>query len=219
MERILIIDDEESIRRSLEGILGDEGYQTRIAADGDAALALLAREPSADLVLLDIAMPGRDGISVLAELRERWPQLPVVMMSGHGTIDTAVRSTRLGAFDFRTAARQVLLHDRLQIVDVVEEHLFDVADRCFDVARHRDIDHEEWISPVATGDRFDLRARDDRALRSGLRDMRLEREGEAQSRQDPEMSAPHRVVPILLQQGQYYGTAEPAATSPEVLQP
>jgi two-component system nitrogen regulation response regulator NtrX len=100
VERILIVDDEESIRRSLEGILCDEGFETRVAADGDAALALLARELPPDLVLLDIAMPGRDGISLLAELRERWPQLPVVMMSGHGTIDTAVRSTRLGAFDF-----------------------------------------------------------------------------------------------------------------------
>ena len=100
MDRILIVDDEESIRRSLEGILCDEGFETRFAADGDAALAALARELPPDLVLLDIAMPGRDGVSVLAELRERWPQLPVVMMSGHGTIDTAVRTTRLGAFDF-----------------------------------------------------------------------------------------------------------------------
>ena len=100
MERILIVDDEESIRRSLEGILSDEGFETWIAEGGDAALAALARESPPDLVLLDIAMPGRDGLAVLAELRERWPQLPVVMMSGHGTIETAVRTTRLGAFDF-----------------------------------------------------------------------------------------------------------------------
>ena len=100
MDRILIVDDEESIRRSLEGILCDEGFETRLADGGDAALAALAREAPPDLVLLDIAMPGRDGLAVLAELRERWPQLPVVMMSGHGTIETAVRTTRLGAFDF-----------------------------------------------------------------------------------------------------------------------
>jgi two-component system nitrogen regulation response regulator NtrX len=100
VQRILIVDDEESIRRSLEGILCDEGFETRVAADGNAALAALVREEPPDLVLLDIAMPGRDGIAVLAELRERWPRLPVVMMSGHGTIETAVRSTRLGAFDF-----------------------------------------------------------------------------------------------------------------------
>jgi two-component system nitrogen regulation response regulator NtrX len=100
MERILIVDDEESIRRSLQGILSDEGFATRLAADGDAALAALAQEDPPALVLLDIAMPGRDGVSVLAELRERWPLLPVVMMSGHGTIETAVRTTRLGALDF-----------------------------------------------------------------------------------------------------------------------
>jgi two-component system nitrogen regulation response regulator NtrX len=100
VERILIVDDEESIRRSLEGILADEGFETRIAADAESALGALAREAPPDLVLLDIAMPGRDGLSVLAELRERFPRLPVVMMSGHGTIETAVRTTRLGAFDF-----------------------------------------------------------------------------------------------------------------------
>jgi two-component system nitrogen regulation response regulator NtrX len=100
VERILIVDDEESICRSLAGILCDEGYETRIAESGDAALAALGREPLPDLVLLDIAMPGRDGLAVLAEVRERWPELPVVMMSGHGTIETAVRTTRLGAFDF-----------------------------------------------------------------------------------------------------------------------
>jgi two-component system nitrogen regulation response regulator NtrX len=99
--RVLIVDDEESIRRSLSGLLSDEGYEVASAADGEAALALLrndAVEP--DLVLLDIAMPGRDGMSVLEEVRGRWPELPVVMMSGHGTIETAVRATRLGAFDF-----------------------------------------------------------------------------------------------------------------------
>src|SRR5262245_41662744 len=100
METILIVDDEESIRRSLEGILSDEGFRTVLADGGDGAIALLSREEPLDLVLLDIAMPGRDGLSVLAELRERWPHLPVVMMSGHGTIETAVRTTRLGAFDF-----------------------------------------------------------------------------------------------------------------------
>ena len=100
MGRILIVDDEASIRRSLEGILSDEGFQTAAAADGESALLAIDREGPQDLVLLDIAMPGRDGVEILGELRERWPQLPVVMMSGHGTIETAVRTTRIGAFDF-----------------------------------------------------------------------------------------------------------------------
>ncbi len=98
-DNILIVDDEESIRRSLAGILSDEGFSTEDAPDGEKALEHL-RQGLPDLVLLDIAMPGRDGISILEELRQLWPELPVIMMSGHGTIETAVRATQLGAFDF-----------------------------------------------------------------------------------------------------------------------
>ncbi len=101
MNRILIVDDEESIRRSLAGILSDEGFETDSVADGESALTALRQgEEVPDLVLLDIAMPGRDGVEILAEIRQAWPALPVVMMSGHGTIETAVRATQLGAFDF-----------------------------------------------------------------------------------------------------------------------
>ncbi len=100
MSRILIVDDEEGIRRSVAGILEDEGFSTCCAEDGDSALTAISRDGPPELVLLDIAMPGRDGVEVLVELRERWPALPVVMMSGHGTIETAVRTTRYGAYDF-----------------------------------------------------------------------------------------------------------------------
>ena len=100
MSRILVVDDEEGIRRSLAGILSDEGFDTTPARDGEEALASIASEGLPDLVLLDIAMPGRDGVEILVELRERWPALPVVMMSGHGTVETAVRTTKLGAYDF-----------------------------------------------------------------------------------------------------------------------
>ena len=101
MSCILIVDDEESIRLSLAGLLADEGYETAAARDGERTLDLLrARAEGIDAVLLDIAMPGRDGVDVLEEIRARWPELPVVMMSGHGTIEIAVRATRLGAFDF-----------------------------------------------------------------------------------------------------------------------
>jgi two-component system nitrogen regulation response regulator NtrX len=97
--RVLVVDDEAAIRRSLAGILADEGYEAALAEDGDKALASV-RDHAPDVVLLDIAMPGRDGISVLEELRRTHAALPVVMMSGHGTIETAVRATQLGAFDF-----------------------------------------------------------------------------------------------------------------------
>ncbi len=99
MTQILIVDDEESIRRSLAGILSDEGFNTETASNGALALESV-RTRAPDLILLDVAMPGRDGVEVLEELREDWPRLPVIMMSGHGTIETAVRATKFGAFDF-----------------------------------------------------------------------------------------------------------------------
>ncbi len=100
MSRVLIVDDEAGIRRSLCGILSDEGFEANAVSDGEAAIACLAGDAAPDLVLLDIAMPGRDGVEILVEIVARWPGLPVVMMSGHGTIETAVRTTRHGAYDF-----------------------------------------------------------------------------------------------------------------------
>ena len=96
---ILIVDDEESIRQTLNGILEDEGYKTIEAENGSAALDII-QEESPDLVLLDIWMPGIDGIQTLEMIRQRFPETTAVMMSGHGTIETAVRATRIGAFDF-----------------------------------------------------------------------------------------------------------------------
>jgi len=98
--RILIVDDEAGIRHSLAGILGDEGFETTAAADGEEAIRAIIDEGAPDLALLDIAMPGRDGVEILVEIAERWPEVPVVMMSGHGTIETAVRTTKHGAYDF-----------------------------------------------------------------------------------------------------------------------
>ncbi len=96
---ILIVDDEPSIRTSLQGALSDEGYGTVSAANGQEALEL-ARSRSPDVVLLDIWMPGTDGLATLQQLKGEFPSLPVVMMSGHGTIETAVKATKLGAYDF-----------------------------------------------------------------------------------------------------------------------
>ena len=98
---ILIIDDEEDIRDLIAGILADEGYSTRVAGDSDAALAAVrARLPQ--LVILDIWLQGSklDGIQILEVLTREHPDLPVVMISGHGTIETAVASIRQGAYDF-----------------------------------------------------------------------------------------------------------------------
>ena len=101
MNHILVVDDETEIRSSLEEILREEGYGVAGAADADEAMTLLGDVPY-DVVLLDIWLPGRDGLKVLAEIRE-WPaetRPEVVMISGHGTIETAVKATKLGAYDF-----------------------------------------------------------------------------------------------------------------------
>lgn len=99
MERILIVDDELSIRKGLDAILRDEGYQTELAADGVQALEAVNKS-APDLVLLDIWMPGLDGMEVLKQIRARYSKLPVVMISGHATIATAISATKHGACDF-----------------------------------------------------------------------------------------------------------------------
>lgn len=96
---ILVVDDEESILQSLDGILTDEGFEVVSARSGASALEKI-EEVMPELVLLDIWMPGMDGIEALIKIKETHENLPVVMMSGHGTIETAVRATKLGAYDF-----------------------------------------------------------------------------------------------------------------------
>lgn len=98
---ILVIDDEEDIRELVAGILSDEGHETRTAGDSDAALAAIeARVPR--LVLLDIWLQGSqlDGLGILDKIKQMHPELPVVMISGHGTIETAVSAIKRGAYDF-----------------------------------------------------------------------------------------------------------------------
>lgn len=97
--RILVVDDEVSIRESLRGILQDEGYLATVAASGEEALEEVVKDLP-DLVLLDIWLPGMDGLAVLAEIKKLHAGLPVIIISGHGSIDTAVRATKMGAFDY-----------------------------------------------------------------------------------------------------------------------
>lgn len=97
MYRILIIDDEEDIRFSLRGILEDEGYEVLEAESGEEGLTKLK---DCDFVFLDIWLPGKDGLEILQEILKFNSDLPVVMISGHGTIETAVKAIKLGAYDF-----------------------------------------------------------------------------------------------------------------------
>ena len=99
MPTILVVDDEASIRRTLQEILEYEDYDVEQASDGEEALEAIRSTPY-DLVLLDVKMPKLDGMEVLRAVADEAPEVPVVMISGHGTIETAVESTKLGAFDF-----------------------------------------------------------------------------------------------------------------------
>ncbi|HUI10514.1 MAG TPA: sigma-54 dependent transcriptional regulator, partial [Bacteroidota bacterium] len=132
MKSVLVVDDEKAVRDSIRMILEYEKFDVHEAQDAETA-AVRVEGGEFDLVLLDIKMPGEDGLKVLRRIRQSHPDLPVVMISGHGTIETAVEATRLGAFDFlekpldstrlvvvaRNAAEQhrlVMEHRRMQAV-------------------------------------------------------------------------------------------------------
>ena len=96
---ILIVDDEPGVRTALTGVLHDEGYTVEAVSSGEACLDRLTRGP-VDLVVLDVWLPGMDGLATLARLRERQIDAQVVLISGHGNIESAVRAIKMGAFDF-----------------------------------------------------------------------------------------------------------------------
>src|SRR5438105_8065849 len=131
MPRILIVDDEPGIRHSLKGVFEDEGFATDAASSGEECLKKLEHN-TYDLVLLDIWLPGIDGLETLRRLREKSPQTHVIMISGHATIATAVSATKLGAYDFiekplslehtLLTARNALSHRRLEQANDVLRH-------------------------------------------------------------------------------------------------
>jgi two-component system, NtrC family, nitrogen regulation response regulator NtrX len=99
MPKILVVDDEELIRETLRDILEHEGYQIEEASDGEMAINLIKRNKF-DAILCDIKMPKKDGMEVLEVSMETAPDVPVIMISGHGTVETAIEATKKGAFDF-----------------------------------------------------------------------------------------------------------------------
>ena len=123
---LLVVDDEPQILQVVAGILQDEGFEVTTAPDGETALKLAAAEPP-DLVLLDINLPGLDGLEVLTELKKRQPLLPVIIISAYGSVENAVKATRLGAYDFIEKppnADKILLSVRngLELARLAEEN-------------------------------------------------------------------------------------------------
>src|SRR5688572_6896007 len=136
---ILIVDDEADIRELVSGILQDEGYLTRTARDSDDALAVVAaRRPS--LVFLDIWLQGSrlDGLQLLDSIKQQHPEMPVVMISGHGNIETAVAAIKKGAYDF---IEKPFKTDRLVLV----------ADRALETSRlKREVRALKQLAPLPT---------------------------------------------------------------------
>src|SRR5215207_4057800 len=98
-DSVLIVDDERGIRETLRAVLEDEGFECEAVGSGEECLEVFGRR-TFGCVLLDVWLPGLDGLETLARMREEGADAAVVMISGHGTIETAVRATKLGAFDF-----------------------------------------------------------------------------------------------------------------------
>ncbi|PKN50983.1 MAG: Fis family transcriptional regulator [Deltaproteobacteria bacterium HGW-Deltaproteobacteria-13] len=126
-ETILVVDDEESICQSLKAILSDEGYQVLVAGSGEEAVKIVEEEMP-QLVLLDVWLPGMDGLETLQAIKKINPQVLVIIMSGHGTIETAVKATKLGAFDFIEKPLSldkiiILVNNALNLVRLNEENV------------------------------------------------------------------------------------------------
>ena len=99
MERVLVVDDEAVIREGMKRILGGEGFQVDVSASGHAALERL-QEEDFDLVITDLKMPGMSGMEVLKAIKILQPEIPVIIITGYSTVDTAVEAIKNGAFDF-----------------------------------------------------------------------------------------------------------------------
>src|SRR5213596_2665759 len=96
---ILVVDDEPGVRSALGGVLRDEGYAVEAVPTGEACLDRVTRG-AVDLIILDVWLPGMDGLATLARLRERQVDAQIVLISGHGNVESAVRAIKMGAFDF-----------------------------------------------------------------------------------------------------------------------
>ncbi|MDA8431643.1 MAG: response regulator [Nitrospiraceae bacterium] len=98
-KKILVVDDEEIVRTSCSRTLAPAGFDVRLARNGVEGLQVLEKE-TFDLVLTDLKMPNMDGIEVLRKIKEGWPQVEVIIITGYQTVDTAVKAIKLGAFDY-----------------------------------------------------------------------------------------------------------------------
>jgi two-component system nitrogen regulation response regulator NtrX len=116
---ILLVDDDGDLRRSIGDFLANRGHRVQFATDGHEALTHL-EQTAPDLILSDIGMPGMDGIELLRGIRKRFDDLPVILMTGHGTLETAIDALRQRAYDY--LKKPVHLEELLACIDRVEDN-------------------------------------------------------------------------------------------------
>lgn len=141
MIRVLIVDDEKDFTELLSERLETRGFKTRIAFDGNEAISRL-NEENADVVLLDVMMPGKSGVETLKEIKNSWPITEVIMLTGHGTVETAIEGMKLGAYDYLIKPTET--EDLSQKITSAYQRKSDHEERIRQAEINKIIEHKGW---------------------------------------------------------------------------
>jgi DNA-binding response OmpR family regulator len=141
MIRVLIVDDEKDFTELLSERLETRGFKTRIAFDGNEAILRL-KEENADVVLLDVMMPGKSGVETLKEIKNSWPITEVIMLTGHGTVETAIEGMKLGAYDY--LIKPTGIEDLSQKITSAYQRKSDHEERIRQAEINKIIEHKGW---------------------------------------------------------------------------
>jgi DNA-binding response OmpR family regulator len=141
MIRVLIVDDEKDFTELLSERLETRGFKTSIAFDGNEAISRL-KEENADVVLLDVMMPGKSGVETLKEIKNSWPITEVIMLTGHGTVETAIEGMKLGAYDY--LIKPTGIEDLSQKITSAYQRKSDHEERIRQAEINKIIEHKGW---------------------------------------------------------------------------
>ena len=141
MIRVLIVDDEKDFTELLSERLEARGFKTRQAYDGTEAILRL-KEETADVVLLDVMMPGKSGVETLKEIKSSWPTIEIIMLTGHGTVETAIEGMKLGAYDYLLKPTEV--EDLSQKIKNAYQRKSDHEERIRQAEINKIIEHKGW---------------------------------------------------------------------------
>jgi DNA-binding response OmpR family regulator len=141
MIKVLIVDDEKDFTELLSERLETRGFKTRIAFDGNEAISRL-NEENADVVLLDVMMPGKSGVETLKEIKNSWPITEVIMLTGHATVETAIEGMKLGAYDYLIKPTET--DDLSQKITSAYQRKSDHEERIRQAEINKIIEHKGW---------------------------------------------------------------------------